>query len=152
MGAAPPSCIPPREQTRPWDTRDDILLPCKQLPSGHEARGFDAFYMVLVNHIRDVVDSWRSQGYPGVTRTTLELLQHWNDDERQWRLFYTQQEAIETVIFLTEARADFLQGLSDETTERQWEAGIRAFKRYACKMATGSGKTTVMGMSLPGAF
>jgi type III restriction enzyme len=148
-GRRPSIVYPPREQTRPWDTRDDILLPCKQLPSGHEARGFDAYYMVLVNRVREVVDSWRSQGYPGVTRTTLELLQHWNDDERQWRLFYTQREAVETIIFLTEARADFLQGLTipaDEPTERQWEAGIRAFQRYACKMATGSGKTTVMGM------
>ncbi|WP_204140068.1 BPTD_3080 family restriction endonuclease [Halomicronema sp. CCY15110] len=144
-----PSIVYPPEQTRPWDTSDDVLLPCKRLPNGHEARGFDAYYMTLVNRIRDVVDSWRSQGYPGVTRTTLELLQHWNDDERQWRLFYTQREAVETVIFLTEARADFLQGLtipSDDPTERQWEDGIRAFKRYACKMATGSGKTTVMGM------
>lgn len=35
---------------------------------------------------------------------------------------------------------------SDEPGPDAKEAGIRAFVRYACKMATGSGKTTVMGM------
>src|SRR5579883_1418086 len=31
----------------------------------------------LVNLIRERVDAWRDAGYPGVTRTTLELLQWW---------------------------------------------------------------------------
>jgi type III restriction enzyme len=150
QGRRPSIVYPPAEQTQPWEVSKDIMQPCTKLPMGHAARGFEnAYFMVLVNRIRDRVADWRSQAYPGVTRTTLELLRHWQDDERETRLFFAQREAVETVIFLTEARADFLQGVaipSDEPTERQWEEGIRAFKRYACKMATGSGKTTVMGM------
>ena len=49
----------------------------------------------------------------------------------------------------TEARADFLQGHRDSArrAERRAKAeGYTAFRRYACKMATGAGKTTVMGM------
>ena len=42
-----------------------------------------------------------------------------------------------------------LQGIEvprDEPTSEQRAAGATAFLRYACKMATGTGKTTVMGM------
>ena len=79
-----------------------------------------------------------------MTRTTLELLRHWRRDGREQRLFFAQLEAAETIIFLNEARADFLQGI-DVPPEGEPE-GVDAFERYACKMATGSGKTTVMGM------
>ena len=48
------------------------------------------------------------------------------------------------MIFLKEARPDLLQGV-DVPPELVPE-GVEAFARYACKMATGSGKTTVMGM------
>ncbi len=34
----------------------------------------------------------------------------------------------------------------DQPSESAREAGFKAFTRYACKMATGTGKTTVMGM------
>jgi type III restriction enzyme len=50
---------------------------------------------------------------------------------------------------LIEARQDFLQGISiprDEPSEDRKKEGFKGFQRYACKMATGSGKTTVMGM------
>jgi type III restriction enzyme len=72
--------------------------------------------LTLVNLVRERLDRWREQGYPGVTRTTLELLQWWNRDGRERRLFFAQREAAETVIFLTEARADFLQGITIPTT------------------------------------
>jgi type III restriction enzyme len=84
-----------------------------------------------------------------VTRTTRDLLQWWQHDGRERPLFFAQREAAETVIFLTEARADFLQGLAvprDEPSTDQQALGFTAFRRYACKMATGAGKTTVMGM------
>ena len=35
----------------------------------------------LVNRIRPRVQAWREAGYPGVTGTTLRLLQHWRDPE-----------------------------------------------------------------------
>ena len=93
-----------------------------------------------VNRIRERLAQWRSQGYPGATRTTSELIEYWRRDGREWPLFFAQLEAAETVVFLREARPDLLQGI-----EVPLEEG-GAFIRNACKMATGSGKTTVMGM------
>lgn len=103
----------------------------------------------MVNRIRERTKDWRSQGWPGVSRTTLELLNYWQRDGREFRLFFAQMEAVETIIFLKEARNDFLQGVDipiDEPGPDSKERGFTAFNRYACKMATGSGKTTVMGM------
>jgi type III restriction enzyme len=103
----------------------------------------------LVNRIRERLRDWQAAGRPGVTRTTLELLNYWRRDGRQHRLFFAQLESVETIIFLTEARSDFRQGveihLDEPSTERKDE-GYAAFRRYACKMATGTGKTTVMAM------
>ena len=79
----------------------------------------------------------------------MELLRYWRREGRKHGLFFAQLEAAETVIFLTEARPDFLQGIEiplDEPGSEGQESGFRAFRRYACKMATGTGKTTVMGM------
>jgi len=103
----------------------------------------------LVNRIRERVKAWRAEGYPGVTRTTLELLQYWRREEREKPLFFAQREAAETIIFLTEARSDFRQGIAiprDEPSDAQKTQGYLGFLRYASKMATGTGKTTVMGM------
>ncbi|MCL0102627.1 DEAD/DEAH box helicase family protein [Dehalococcoidia bacterium] len=91
-----------------------------------------------VNRIRERVKGWRERGYPGVTRTTRALLHHWQRDERERRLFFCQLEAVETIIWLVEASPAERQGvdmLKDELLHR-----------YACKMATGSGKTVVMAM------
>ncbi len=103
----------------------------------------------LVNRIRERLKEWRAANYAGVTRTTFELLKYWRRDGREHRLFFAQIEAAETIIFLTEARADFRQGIDvplDEPGDDAKEKGSSAFRRYACKMATGSGKTTVMAM------
>jgi type III restriction enzyme len=116
-----------------------------------DERGGLAIEMKLVNRIRERVKTWRESGHAGVTRTTLELLQHWRREGREdrKRLFFAQIEAVETIIFLVEARADFRQGLEiprDEPSDDRKAEGFSGFLRYACKMATGSGKTTVMGM------
>lgn len=102
----------------------------------------------LVNLVRRHLKEWRV-GRPGVTRTTHELIDYWSRDGRQQRLFFAQLEATETIIYLTEARSDFLQGVElpiDEPSEDRKADGYAAFRRVACKMATGSGKTTVMAM------
>jgi type III restriction enzyme len=94
----------------------------------------------MVNQIRLRLGDWRAQGYAGASRTTRELIDYWQRDGRQWPLFFAQIEAVETVLFLREGRSDLLQGI---TVPRE-DGGD--FLRYACKMATGSGKTIVMGM------
>ena len=111
-----------------------------------------AIELKLVNRIRATLAEWRPlalKGQGGVTRTTMELMRHWRREDRRFRLFFAQLEAAETIIFLTEARPDLLQGIDvpmDEPGPDARADGIRAFRRYACKMATGTGKTTVMGM------
>ena len=92
-----------------------------------------------MNLIRERVKKWREQGWPGVTRTTRDLLAYWSRDGRQHRLFFAQIEAAETIIFLTEARTDFRQGIEvprDEPSDEVKARGFSGFLRYACKMAT----------------
>ena len=120
-------------------------------PSQDERAG-TAIELKLVSRIRAKLAEWRPlalRGEGGVTRTTMELLRYWRREGRRHPLFFAQIEAAETIIFLSEARADFLQGIDvplDEPGEEAKAEGIRAFRRHACKMATGTGKTTVMGM------
>jgi type III restriction enzyme len=105
--------------------------------------------MPLVTMIRARMDEWRAAGRPGITRTTTELLEWWERDGRYPRLFFAQREAAETIIFLTEARQDFLQGITvpaDEPSGDRKAAGYLAFRRLCAKMATGSGKSTVAAM------
>ncbi len=121
----------------------------KYRPTPGKASAGIAIELILVNRIRQRVGEWRKSGYPGVTRTTAELLAWWRRDGRKTRLFFAQLEAAETIIFLAEARADLRQGINipvDEPGRDRQAEGRKAFLRYACKMATGSGKTTVMGM------
>ena len=105
--------------------------------------------LIMVNRIRDRVRQWRAEGFQGASRISLELLAWWQREGRAQRLFFAQLEAAMTVIFLTEARPDYLQGIDirpDAPTAGQVADGIKPLMRWAGKMATGSGKTTVMGM------
>ena len=60
----------------------------------------------LVNLLREQVGQWRISGYQGVSsRVTLDLLNYWfANPERasHQKLFFAQQEAIETAIWLNE--------------------------------------------------
>lgn len=114
-----------------------------QPEAGQPSRG-EWQQLELVNLIRERLEQWREASYPGASRTTLDLIRHWRREGREQRLFFAQIEAVETIVFLKEARSDLLQGV-DVPPELVPE-GVEAFARYACKMATGSGKTTVMAM------
>ncbi|MDO8745262.1 MAG: DEAD/DEAH box helicase family protein [Candidatus Brocadiaceae bacterium] len=131
------------------DTREFILQEGRR-PAGYvvatpQAQGFDdpgLFIEIdLVNKIRPRIKKWREQGYPGVTGITKRLLQHWQDPEerKDRRFFFCQLEAIETLIWLTEAPEAGRTGI-----DIQSDGGD--FSRWCTKMATGSGKTIVMGM------
>ena len=94
----------------------------------------------LVNTIRGRVDQWRAAGYPGITAVTRRLLEHWHDSSaRQNAFYFCQLEAIETLIWWVEAAAEYRQGIFVPGDGGPWE-------RICNKMATGSGKTTVMAM------
>lgn len=94
----------------------------------------------LVNKIRPRVKVWREAGYPGVTGVTRRLLEHWNDkDARQYQFFYCQMDAMETLIWLTEAPDSEKVGIDIPS-----DGGL--FRRICTKLCTGGGKTTVMAM------
>ncbi len=109
----------------------------------------EEYPLEIANLLRKRLAEWRSRGYEGATKVTRELLELWHAPDRTQPLFYAQLEAAETVLFLVEGPLDLRQGVSapiDEPGAAAREAGFKAFQRYALKMATGSGKTTVMGM------
>lgn len=111
----------------------------------------------IVNWLRKRITEWRSGAitgipYDGASPITKELLALWSagSDRRQQRLFFAQIEAAETIIFLVEAAEVYKKNMPlveiDKPGEKALAEGYKAFTRYACKMATGTGKTTVMGM------
>ena len=76
----------------------------------------------LVNLIRPRVKSWREAGYPGVTRVTRALLDHWHDREtRAYPFFFCQLDAMETLIWLAEAPEADKAGIVEDA---------RTFARY----------------------
>lgn len=105
-----------------------------------------------VNAIRERLDSWRDAGWSGVTSVTRQLLEHWHargawdSDEKRWSggprqypLYFCQLEAIEALIWWLEAPQDFKQGIFLPGDGGPWE-------RICSKMATGSGKTSLMAL------
>jgi type III restriction enzyme len=106
----------------------------------------------FINELRVHVDRWRALPNPNqwnVTPETARLLQHW----RQYpftdiRPFFCQVEAVETAIWLTEVAPklgkegrrflDHITNANADSNPLLW--------RVALKLATGSGKTTVMAM------
>jgi type III restriction enzyme len=100
----------------------------------------------LANMIRPRVKEWKEAGYPNVTSTTKKLLEHWNRFDREEfeqggrRYFWCQIEAIETIIWLTEAPDSVKVGINiKDHSDSDW---VRA----CTKLATGTGKTVVMAM------
>ncbi len=105
-----------------------------------------------INELRRHVDAWRSLPNPNdwrVTPETARLLQHWRHHKfNNTRPFFCQVEAAETAIWLTEVAPSmgktgriFLEHLVNANHDANPE-----LMRLALKLATGSGKTTVMAM------
>ncbi|MDO9541783.1 MAG: DEAD/DEAH box helicase family protein [Kiritimatiellia bacterium] len=99
-----------------------------------------------INRIRERVALWRRGGYPGVTRTTARLLEYWTIPQRERKLFFCQIEALETIIYLTEAARKYGDTWIENELKSANETANPGLFRIAIKMATGSGKTVVMGM------
>ncbi len=105
----------------------------------------------LINEIRGHVDSWRGLRNPadwGVTSATQRLLEHWRHHEFVGpRPFFCQLEAVETIIWFTEVapKRTATKKFLDQLRKANDEANPELF-RLALKMATGTGKTTVMAM------
>jgi type III restriction enzyme len=107
--------------------------------------------------IRQKVEAWRTDGYPGVTDTTRRLLNFWfNSDHRlpggrKFKYHYFQQHAVETLVYLYEvAKIRRQKDLIESFAQRQDLKLLQYddFARYCVKMATGSGKTKVMSLAI----
>ena len=132
--------------------------------------------LLLVERMREAVDSWREDGYAGASYTTLDLFRWWFEEAQTqsdsgFAPYWGQREAVETLVYLVEVAGivDMQELVSTfavlpsstfrfQTTTR----GIRQVEikgmpepvdmpppelpRYAFKMATGAGKTLVMAM------
>src|SRR3972149_1717068 len=145
---------PYSEPARYWsynrEAREFILKdgrrPAGYVRASESSKSFDDpgefIELPLVNQIRPRVNAWRKADYPGASGITKRLLQHWSDPEQREsnrRLFFCQLEAIETLVWLTEAPASERVGI-----DIPGDGG--EFRRLCSKMATGSGKTIVMAM------
>ncbi|MGB9760257.1 DEAD/DEAH box helicase family protein [Caldisericum sp.] len=124
----------------------DILLPQNR----------DKSKAYLVNKLRLAVKEWRDSGYPNTTNTTKRLLNFWfNEDHivnnEKFEFWYAQRESIETLIYVYEVmkKRRFLD-LAREFGEGPlfFDPAVDIYPLYGFKMATGSGKTYVMALSI----
>jgi type III restriction enzyme len=127
-------------------TRESERRKAGYVRASEKSRAFDDpgvfTELPLVNQIRPRVKAWREADYAGASGISRRLLQHWRHTEQRdanRRFFFCQLEAIETLIWLTEAPASERVGI-----EVPSDGG--PFPRLCCKMATGSGKTILMAM------
>jgi type III restriction enzyme len=96
-----------------------------------------------VNEIRLRVKDWKYKGYRNATQVTKDLLEFWNNNqEREQPFFWCQLEAIETLIWLNESDSSERQGLNFYDNESN------LWIRECVKLATGTGKTVVMAMTI----
>jgi len=100
----------------------------------------------LVNDIRRRVAMWRKGGYVGVTPTTARLIAYWTDSSREKRLFFCQNEALETAIYIAEVAKKYNDAWIENAIRAANDTSNPGLPRTAFKMATGSGKTVVMAM------
>ncbi len=100
----------------------------------------------FINSVREKVRIWRESGYPGVTPVTLQLLRYWSNPEREKKLFFCQIEALETSIYITEVAKSYGDNWILNSLKEANELANPGLDRIAMKMATGTGKTVVMGM------
>src|SRR2546429_4678992 len=108
--------------------------------------------------LRKKVSEWREGGYKSVTNTTRTLLNFWFctdhrlSNGQRFKYHEAQREAIETLIYVYEvarvrSRKDLLEHYAFAQSQIQLP-GYDEFARYCTKMATGSGKTKVMSLSI----
>lgn len=111
----------------------------------------------LVNELRKAVYTWREEGYPKVTPTTKRLLQFWFEEDHLvgkelFQFWFCQREAIETLIYVYEVmkKRNFIDMARDFGAGpiQGYDPSYDQYPLYAFKMATGSGKTYVMALSI----
>jgi len=110
----------------------------------------------LVYKVRLAVAKWREDEYVGASDTSKSLLNFWFNAEHligqtKFGFFFSQREAIESIIYLYEvAKAKDKYELIKFDSSGRVSGGMfdETWTRYVVKMATGAGKTKVMGLTL----
>ena len=107
--------------------------------------------IALIDSLRQELADWRAlpEGQWRVTPETARLLKHWRHHQfTDFRPFFCQVEAVETIIWLTEVAPSlgkkgsrFLEEIEDASQQANPD-----LSRMALKLATGAGKTAVMAM------
>jgi type III restriction enzyme len=139
----------------------EILLPDKRwAPTQSQMDIFQNAYEKLlpplVYKIRLAVEKWRDEDYAGASETSKLLMNFWFNQEHligqsKFCFFFSQREAIESIIYLYEvAKAKDKYELMRFDSSGRVSTGMfdENWTRYVVKMATGAGKTKVMGLTL----
>ena len=140
-----------------------VTLPpdIRWFPAAEELRStaYEKLLPPLVAKVREEVETWRDNGYAGATSTSKALLTWWfatdhmieqaDGTQSQFRYYFAQREAVETVIWLYDVRGardkfDLLRfdasgAVSTNMFDEDWP-------RFVVKMATGAGKTKVLSL------
>ena len=139
------------------------LLPpeLRWFPAAEELRStaYEKLLPPLVAKVREEVKIWRDAGYAGASATSRDLLTWWFETEhlvetaegtqREFRYYFAQREAVETVIWLYDAcgardKFDLLRfDASGAVSANMFD---EAWPRFVVKMATGVGKTKVLSL------
>lgn len=145
------------------DSPYEVLKPeIRWFPADESLRESSAEKLMppLVSMIREKVHEFRSSGYDGASATSKSLLKWWFDTEHPilgvipeeyFRYFFSQREAIESLIYLH----DVVQ-LQNQQQLRQFDSSgllssqhfVESWKRYVLKLATGAGKTKVLSLAV----
>jgi len=121
-----------------------------------ESKAYNMLLPPLVYKIRSAVAKWRDDGYNGASETSKSLLNFWFNQEHligqtKFSFYFAQREAIESIIYLYEvAKAKDKYELMKFDSSGRVSTGMfdENWTRYVVKMATGAGKTKVMGLTL----
>jgi type III restriction enzyme len=140
----------------------EVLKPeVRWFPAAEELRStaYEKLLPPLVAKVREQVKAWRDADYSGASATSQALLAWWfqtdhlieqaDGTQSQFRYYFAQREAVETVIWLYDVRGardkfDLLRfdasgAVSSNMFDEDWP-------RFVVKMATGSGKTKVLSL------
>jgi len=107
----------------------------------------------LVKKIRQEVFEWRKNNYPGISKTSKALIHWWFlKQHEKFRYYFAQREAVESIIYLYEVAnirdKKELYKKYNSYPEVQQKHFTEEWLRLVTKMATGSGKTKVMSLSI----
>jgi type III restriction enzyme len=146
--------------TSPFEILDPAI---RWFPADEDLRETAANKLMppLVPELRKAVKTWREKDYEGATETSKVLLKFWFQTEHiiprsdgstdAFQFYFAQREAIETIVYLYDVvrvkdkydmiRFDASEAVSASMFTENW-------RRFVVKMATGSGKTKILALTL----